>query len=112
VPIALVVKVFELDDHIRCRLNGKLVVSLDFGDPTAIVEIGPEQLRSGVNRLVCTVTDDDGGNCFAYNYQVWASLDGQPSELAHSAGAGCCGQQSCLRPSSVVLKETIWINNP
>jgi hypothetical protein len=105
------IRLLGVDDHIKCTLNGRLVASQDFGEEEIKVDIG-SKLRKGINRLVCTVTDDDGGSCYGYSYQVWSSLDGQPAGLAHSSGSGCCGQESCVRPGNPVLRETVWINKP
>ena len=99
-----------VDDHINCKLNGKVVASQNFGDPIIKRDI-TSKLVKGVNRLTCRATDDNGGSCFEYNYQVWYGRNGQPASLAHSSAASCC-QSECARPGNPVLNETLWINKP
>ena len=103
------INLWGADDHLTCKLNGKTVATAKFGDTEKSVNITPKLIH-GSNKLTCVATDDNGGSCYAYRYEVMANQGGHSASLVHHSFASCC-DSSCARPNPV-LNETVWINNP
>lgn len=98
-----------VDDHIVCSLNGNTVAQLNFGDKKKTIDL-TSKLIQGSNAIHCVVTDDNGGSCYSYNYQVWTGRDKSVTQTVNNSYYSCC-DASCSR-SNPVLDETIWINKP
>jgi hypothetical protein len=105
------ITVYSLDDHITCRMNGVVVLKMDFGDPPGSAD-ATRHLVQGANKLNCVVTDDDGGACYAYGYNVWTGVGQARPTVVHSSEASCCLDNGCLRPGNPVLDETVWFLKP